>query len=125
MLAPKPDTSCWPTSATRPHHADGPLRPPPLHRPVPHAERLRPGLRGEIDPRYPNTIEAFDRVIATDPAFALPHASKAHTLLQGGDTTAARESMATANSLSVVLPASESAAPRSSPCSWRARPRPP
>src|SRR5262249_37088150 len=44
-------------------------------------------------------IEAFDRAIAADPGFALPHAAKAHTLLERGDAAAARRSIADADSL--------------------------
>ena len=33
---------------------------------------------------YPGAIEAFDRVIATDPGFALAHAARAHALLERG-----------------------------------------
>jgi len=56
---------------------------------------------------YPGAIEAFDRAIAADPAFALPHAAKAHALLERGDAAAARESMAVANALAAGLPARE------------------
>lgn len=48
---------------------------------------------------YPGAIEAFDRAIAADPGFALAHAAKAHALLERGDASAARESMAAAKSL--------------------------
>ena len=48
---------------------------------------------------YPGAIEAFDRAIAADPGFALPHAAKAHALLERGDAAAAREAMAAANAL--------------------------
>jgi tetratricopeptide (TPR) repeat protein len=56
---------------------------------------------------YPGAIEAFDRAIAADPGFALPHAAKAHALLERGDTAAAREAMAAANALAASLPARE------------------
>jgi Flp pilus assembly protein TadD len=48
---------------------------------------------------YPGAIEAFDRAIAADPGFALPHAARAHVLLERGDAPAARESIAAAKSL--------------------------
>jgi tetratricopeptide (TPR) repeat protein len=54
---------------------------------------------------YPGAIEAFDRAIAADPAFAL--AAKAHTLLERGDAAAGRGSMAAANSLASGLSARE------------------
>jgi tetratricopeptide (TPR) repeat protein len=57
---------------------------------------------------YPNAIEAFDRAITADPHFALPHAAKAHVLLERGDAATAREAMAAANALSPNLPARES-----------------
>ena len=56
---------------------------------------------------YPGTIEAFDRAIASDPGFALPHAARAHALLERGDAAAARGSMAAANALAAHLPARE------------------
>jgi tetratricopeptide (TPR) repeat protein len=52
---------------------------------------------------YPGAIEAFDRAIAADPGFALAHAARAHVLLERGDATAARASMAAANSLAAGL----------------------
>src|SRR4051794_21351812 len=55
---------------------------------------------------YPGAIEAFDRAIEADPGFALPHAAKAHTLLER-DAAAARESMQAANALAAGLPARE------------------
>jgi hypothetical protein len=48
---------------------------------------------------YPGAIEAFDRAIAADPAFALAHTAKAHALLERGEVSTARASMAPANSL--------------------------
>jgi tetratricopeptide (TPR) repeat protein len=48
---------------------------------------------------YPGAIEAFDRAIAADPGFALPHAARAHVLLERGDAPVARESIAAAKSL--------------------------
>jgi Flp pilus assembly protein TadD len=56
---------------------------------------------------YPGAIEAFDRAIAADPDFALAHAAKAHALLERGDASAARASMAAANSLTAGLSARE------------------
>jgi Tfp pilus assembly protein PilF len=52
---------------------------------------------------YPGAIEAFDRAIAADPAFALAHTAKAHTLLERGEVSIARASMAAANSLTAGL----------------------
>jgi hypothetical protein len=73
---------------------------------------------------YPGAIEAFDRAIAADPGFALPHAAKAHALLERGDTAAAREAMAAANGLAAACRRGKPAISRSSACSWRATPRP-
>ena len=56
---------------------------------------------------YPGAIEAFDRVIEADPGFALPHAARAHALLERGNAAAARESIAAANALATGLPARE------------------
>jgi tetratricopeptide (TPR) repeat protein len=56
---------------------------------------------------YPGAIEGFDRAIAADPGFALPHAAKAHVLLERGDVAAARASMAAANSCAAGLSARE------------------
>jgi tetratricopeptide (TPR) repeat protein len=55
---------------------------------------------------YPGAVEAFDRAIEADPRFALPHAARAHALLER-DATAARESMAAAEALAAGLPARE------------------
>jgi Flp pilus assembly protein TadD len=52
---------------------------------------------------YPGAIEAFDRAIAADPAFALAHTAKAHALLERGEVSTARTSMAAANSLTTGL----------------------
>jgi tetratricopeptide (TPR) repeat protein len=52
---------------------------------------------------YPGAVEAFDRAIAADPAFALAHAARAHALLERGDAAAARASIAAANSLTAGL----------------------
>lgn len=56
---------------------------------------------------YPGAIEAFDRAIAADPGFALPHAARAHSLLERGNAAAAREAIAVANALAPNLPARE------------------
>lgn len=52
---------------------------------------------------YPGAIEAFDRAIVADPAFALAHTAKAHALLERGEVSTARASMAAANSLTAGL----------------------
>jgi Tfp pilus assembly protein PilF len=39
---------------------------------------------------YPGASEAFDRAIAADPDFALPHAAKAQVLMREGNVPAAR-----------------------------------
>src|SRR5215813_5774261 len=56
---------------------------------------------------YPGALDAFDRAIAADPGFALPHAARAHLLLERGDVAAARASMVAANSCAVGLSARE------------------
>src|SRR6516225_11882010 len=56
---------------------------------------------------YPGALEGFDRAVAVDPGFALAHAVRAHSLLECGDTAAARASMAAANSLTAGLSARE------------------
>jgi tetratricopeptide (TPR) repeat protein len=56
---------------------------------------------------HPGAIEAFDRAISADPAFALAHAARAHALLERGDAPAAHEAMAAANALAAGLPARE------------------
>ena len=48
---------------------------------------------------YPGAIEAYDRAIAADPAFAVAHAGKAQVLLRRGEVTAAREALAAAKGL--------------------------
>ena len=48
---------------------------------------------------HPGAIEAFDQAISADPGFALPHAARAHALLERGDAPAARASIAAANAL--------------------------
>jgi tetratricopeptide (TPR) repeat protein len=45
---------------------------------------------------YPGAIDAYDRAIAADPAFALAHAGKAQVLLRQGDVEAARAALAAA-----------------------------
>src|SRR5579871_4351867 len=44
----------------------------------------------------PGAVEAFDDAIAADPNFALPHAARAHALLERGDAPAARAAIAAA-----------------------------
>jgi tetratricopeptide (TPR) repeat protein len=39
---------------------------------------------------YPGALAAFDRAIAADPAFAMPHTAKAQVLMREGDVAAAR-----------------------------------
>src|SRR5215470_17509404 len=56
---------------------------------------------------YPGAIAAFDRAIAADPDFALPHAARAHALLERGEAAAARASLAAARSLATGLSARE------------------
>ena len=48
---------------------------------------------------YPGVIETFDRAIEADPTFALPHAARAHALLERGDVARARASIAKATDL--------------------------
>jgi Flp pilus assembly protein TadD len=47
---------------------------------------------------HPGAIEAFDRALAADPGFALAHAARAHALLERGDASGARASIAAAKS---------------------------
>ena len=56
---------------------------------------------------YPGAIEAFDRAIAADPAFALAHATKAQVLLQHGRVDAARTSLAAAQAAAAGASARE------------------
>lgn len=56
---------------------------------------------------HPGALAAFDRAIAADPGFALPHAAKAHTLLERGNTAAAREAMSASCARAARLPARE------------------
>ena len=49
---------------------------------------------------YPGAAAAFDRAIAADPTFALPHVGKARTFQLAGNLAAMRESLAAALSLS-------------------------
>ncbi|MEJ0018996.1 MAG: tetratricopeptide repeat protein [Acetobacteraceae bacterium] len=56
---------------------------------------------------FPGAVAAFDRAIAADPDFALPHAARAHALLERGEAAAAREAMAEAHALASRLPARE------------------
>jgi len=48
---------------------------------------------------YPGALEAYDRAIAADPAFALAYVGKALVLLRQGDVAAARAALATAKGL--------------------------
>lgn len=48
---------------------------------------------------YPGAASAFDRAIAADPGFALPHIGKARAFQLAGNLAAMRESLATAQSL--------------------------
>lgn len=56
---------------------------------------------------YPGAILAFDRAIAAEPEFALPHAARAHALLERGDGQSARAAIAQATALAGDLPARE------------------
>src|SRR5829696_8828420 len=49
---------------------------------------------------YPGAASSFDRAIAADPDFALPHVGKARAFQLAGNLAAMRESLATALSLS-------------------------
>jgi tetratricopeptide (TPR) repeat protein len=48
---------------------------------------------------HPGAIEAFDRALAADPAFALAYAAKAHVQLERGDAAGARASIAAATGI--------------------------
>jgi len=52
---------------------------------------------------YPGAVAAFDRAIAADPHFALPHAARAHALLERGDAVSARAAMASATALAADI----------------------
>ena len=52
---------------------------------------------------YPGAVEAYDRAIAADPAFALAHAGKAQVLLRQGDVAAARAALAAAKDAATGL----------------------
>jgi tetratricopeptide (TPR) repeat protein len=52
-------------------------------------------------------VRAFDRAIGADPGFALPHAARAHALLERGNAAAARESIAAAKALATGVPGRE------------------
>src|SRR4249920_745524 len=56
---------------------------------------------------YPGAVEAFDRALAADPAFALAHAGRAQVLMREGKVAAAREAVAAAKDLAAGLPARE------------------
>lgn len=53
---------------------------------------------------HPGAIAAFDRAIKADPSFALPHAARAHALLERGDAPAAQAGIAQAVALAASLP---------------------
>src|SRR6266446_4330816 len=52
---------------------------------------------------YPGAIEAFDRAIAADPSFSLPHAGKAQVLMREGNVAAARAALTAAKDLAIGL----------------------
>src|SRR5882757_1573856 len=52
---------------------------------------------------YPGAIEAFDRAIAADPSFSLPHAGKAQVLMREGNVAAARAALTAAKGLATGL----------------------
>ena len=52
---------------------------------------------------YPGAVEAYDRAIAADPAFALAHAGKAQVLLRQGDAAAARSALAATKGVTTSL----------------------
>ena len=56
---------------------------------------------------YPGAVEAFDRALAADPGFALPHAGKAQVLMREGKAAAAWEALAAARDAAAGLPARE------------------
>ena len=52
---------------------------------------------------YPGATEAFDRAIAADPSFSLPHAARAQVLMREGNVPAARAALAAAKDLATGL----------------------
>jgi tetratricopeptide (TPR) repeat protein len=56
---------------------------------------------------YPGAVEAFDRALAADRGFALPHAGKAQVLMREGKVAAARESLAAARDAAAGVSARE------------------
>lgn len=56
---------------------------------------------------YPGALEAYDRALAADPAFALAHAGKAQVLLREGKVPDARAALASAGKVAAGLPARE------------------
>ncbi len=56
---------------------------------------------------YPGALDAFDRAIAADPAFALAHVAKARAATMHADMPSARASIATAEGLTAGLTARE------------------
>jgi tetratricopeptide (TPR) repeat protein len=56
---------------------------------------------------YPGSVEAFDRALAADPGFALPHVAKARAQQLAGQMAAARGSLAAAEAMAAGLPSRE------------------
>ena len=56
---------------------------------------------------YPGALDAFDRAIAADPAFAMAHAGKAQVLMREGNVAAARAALTEARTLAASLPQRE------------------
>jgi tetratricopeptide (TPR) repeat protein len=56
---------------------------------------------------YPGAIEAFDRALAADPGFALPHVGKAQVLMREGKAVAARAALAAAKDAAAGVSARE------------------
>jgi tetratricopeptide (TPR) repeat protein len=54
---------------------------------------------------YPGALEAYDRALAADPAFALVHAGKAQVLARQGDVAGARAALAAANDAATAVSA--------------------
>ena len=73
---------------------------------------------------YPGALEAYDRAIAADPAFALAHAGKAQVLLREGDVAAARAALAAAKERAPACPSARPAISRFSTSCSRAGPTP-
>lgn len=56
---------------------------------------------------YPGAVEAFDRALAADPGFALPHAGKAQVLMREGKAVEARAALAAAKDAAAGVSARE------------------